>query len=258
MPSSGASSQLPRCQKSRRRRRRKAARAANKNSASRQADLATPAARSANRNSARWRATQPRSAANDRPEMRSTSVEHPHSFTSSPLTQLPILTANQNSGYASRQDHSEIWGLYKPAQTHPRQDLTATHSRDNISGFGLSSPALQQPSIKAFSGLPASRMTSPHRKAGEAARERPGIVYPLLPRAVRPDMRLLIDAALPEAAALDRRSRPPTVLDVGETNLSENHQAQGPRFARRQSRKRSRNRSTWVYRPSKCSPPRGH
>ena len=122
MPSSGASSQPPRRQKSRRR-RRKAALAANQNSASRQADLTTPAVRSANRNSARWRATQPRSAANDRPEMRSTPVEHPHSFTSSPLPQLPIPTANQNSGSASHQDHSEIWGLYKPAQTDPRRTL---------------------------------------------------------------------------------------------------------------------------------------
>ena len=185
-------------------------------------------------------------------------MEHPHSFTSSPLTQLPIPTARQNSGSASRQDHSEIWGLYKPAQTHPRQDLTATHSKDNISGFGLSSLALQQPSTKPFSGLPARRMTSPHREAGEAARERPGIVYPLLPRAARPDTRLLIDAALPEADALDRRSRPPTVLDVGETSLPENHQPQGLSFARRQSRKRRRNRSTGVYRPSKRSSPRGH
>ena len=258
MPSSGASSQPPRRQKSRRRRRRKAARAANKNSASRQADLATPSAWSANRNSAHWRATQPRSASNDRPEMRSTSVEHPHSFTSSPLTQLPIPTANQNSGSASRQDHSEIWGLYKPAQTHPRQDLTATHSRDNISGFGLSSPALQQPSTKPFSGLPARRMTSPHREAGEADRERPGIVYPLLPRAALPDTRLLIDAALPKAAALDRRSRPPTVLDIGETRLLENPQPQGPRLAMSQTRKRRRNHSTGVNRPSKCLPPRGH
>ena len=66
-------------------------------------------------------------------------------------------------------------------------------------------------------------MTSPHREAGEAVRERPGIVYPLLPRAARPDTRLLIDAALPEAAALDRRSRPSTVLDIGETSLPENH-----------------------------------
>ena len=97
MPSSGAPSQPPRRLRSRRRRRRKAARLANRNSASRQADLTTPPTRPANENSARWassRATQPRSAANDLPEMKSTPVEHPHSFTSSPLSQLPIPTAN--------------------------------------------------------------------------------------------------------------------------------------------------------------------
>ena len=257
IPSSGASSQPPRRQKSRRRRRRRAASAAIQNSASRQADLATPAVQSANRNSARRRATQPRSAANDRPEMRSTSVEHPHSFTSSPLPQLPIPTANQNSGSASRQDHSEIWGLYKPAQTNPRQDLTATHSRVNISGFGLSSPALQQPSTKPFSGLPSRpHLNSPYREAREAERESPGIVYPLLPRATRPDTRLMIEAALPEAAALDRRSRPPTVLEITESRLKEDSQPPGPR--RSQSRKRRHNRSTGVYKPSKHSPPRGH
>ena len=201
---------------------------------------------------------RPRSAANDRPEMRSTPVEHPHSFTSSPLTQLPIPTANLNSEPTSRRDHSEIWGLYKPAQTDPRQDLTATHSRDNISGFGVSAPAFQQPSTKPFSGLPSRHlMTSPHKEAGEAAKERPGIMYPLLPRAARPDTRLTIDAALPESAALDRRSRPPMVLDIREAALQENHQPRGPRLARRQSHKRRRNRSTELYRPSKRLPPRG-
>ena len=123
MPPSGAPSQPPRCLRSRRKRRRKAARSANRNSASHQADLATPPTRPANENSARWassRATRPRSAANDLPGMESTPVKHPHSFTSSPLAQLPIPTANQNSRSSSRQDHSEIWGLYKPAQTDPR------------------------------------------------------------------------------------------------------------------------------------------
>ena len=47
-------------------------------------------------------------------------------------------------------------------------------------------------------------MTSPTREAGEATRERPGVVYPLLPRAQRRDTRVVIEAALPEAAALDR------------------------------------------------------
>ena len=245
--------------KSRRRRRRKAARSANRNSASRQADLATPPTRSANENSAHWRATQPRSATNDLPGMRSTPVEHPHSFTSSPLTQLPIPTANQNSRSSSHQDHSVIWGLYKPAQTDSRQDLTATHARDNISGFGLSSPAPQQPPTKPFSGSPARHsMTDPYREARNAEGEKPGIIYPLLPHASRPDTRLQIDAALPKAAALDRRTRPPTVLDIVESRLPENHQPQEPRLARRQSRKRRSNRSMGVYRPSKRSPLRGH
>ena len=232
MPSSGVSAQPPRRQKSRRRRGRKAARSANHNSASRQADLATPAERTANENLARWRATQPRPAANDLPEMKSTPVEHPHSFTSSLLTQPPISAANQNTGISSRRDHSEIWGLYKLAQTDPRQDLTATHSRVNTSGFGLSSPALQQPSTKPFSGLPSRpQLTSTYREVGEAERERPGIVYPLLPRAARPDTRLMIDTALPEAAALYRRSRPPTVLEITESRLKEDSQPPGPRRA---------------------------
>ena len=115
--------------------------------------------------------------------------------------------AKQNSGHASRQDHSEIWGLYKPAQTNPRQDLTATLTRDNISGFGLSSPAPQQPPTKPFSGSPARHlMIDPYREARDAEGERPGIIYLLLPRAARPDTQLQIDAALPEAAALDCRT----------------------------------------------------
>ena len=181
-------------------------------------------------------------------------MKHPHSFTSSPLSQLPIPPANQNAGRTSRRDHSEIWGLYKSAQTDPRQDLTATQPRVNSSGVGLSSPALQQPSTKPFSGLPSRQlMTSPHREAGEAARERPGIVYPLLPRATCPDTRLMIDAdALPESAALDRQSKPPTVLDIGKIALQENHQ---PSLSKRQPRKRRRNRSAGVYWPSKRSPP---
>ena len=58
-----------------------------------------------------------------------------------------------------------------------------------------------------------------------------GIIYPLLPRAARPDMRLQIDAVLPEAAALDRQTRTPTVLEIVEFRLQEDHQPQGPRLA---------------------------
>ena len=57
-------------------------------------------------------------------------------------------------------------------------------------------------------------MTCPTREAGEVIRERPGVVYPLLPCAQRPDTRVVIEAALPEAAALDRQAQPPTVLEI--------------------------------------------
>ena len=262
MPPSGAPTQPPRRLRSQRRRRRKAARSANRNSASCQADLATPPTQTANENAARWAssiATWPRSAANDLPGIKSTPVKHPYRFTSSPLSQPPIPAANQNSERSSRQDRSEIWGLYKPGQTDPRQDLTATRYRENISGSGLSSPALQQPPTKPFSGSPARQSTTdPYREAREAERERPGIIYPLLPRAARPDTRLQIDAALPEAAALDRRTRPSTVLDIAEPRQMEEYQPQGSHLHRRQSRKRRRNHSMGVYRPSKHSPPRGH
>ena len=150
--SPGAPSTQPRRQKSRRRRRRKAARPANHNSASRQAYHVTPDERSANHNSAPQRSTQPRS--NDLPETKSTPVEHPHSFHSSRLSQPPIPATNQNSGFPTCQDHSEFWGLYKPAKSDPREDLTATLTRDNISGFGLSSPALKQPLLIDDPGHP--------------------------------------------------------------------------------------------------------
>ena len=200
--------------------------------------------------------TRPRSEANDRPEMRSTPVKHPFSFTSSPLSQPPISAANQNGERASCQDHSENLGFYKPAPTDPRQDLTVTQPRANNSGFGLSSPAPKQPYTKPFSGLPSRpKVTSPYREAGGTFGGRPGIVYPLLPCATHLDTKLVIDAAaLPESAALGRQSRPPTVLDLEETREKEN---QPPSQSRCQPHKRRRNRSTGVYRPPKRSPPRG-
>ena len=100
-------------------------------------------------------------------------------------------------------------------------------------------------------------MTIPTREAGDAGRERPGIVYPLLPRAARPDTRVVIEAALPEATALDRRAQPPTVLEIGDTSLPQQASSPIRRPSRRQSRKRRCNRSTGVYRPPKRSPPHG-
>ena len=184
--------------------------------------------------------------------MRSTTVEHPQILLRPQHSQFPNLRANENAQRRSRLDHPEIRGVYKPARNDPRQDLTATRTRENISGSGLSSPALQQPPTKPFSGSPARHsMTDPYIEAREAEGERPGIIYLLLPSAARPDTRLQIDAALPEAAALDRRTRPPTVLDIAEPRLTEECQPQGPRLHRRHSRKRRCNRSTGVCRPPK-------
>ena len=263
-PPSEAHPKLPGRSQRRRRRKKKAAAVANENAAPRAADLMTPPTRLTNSNSARWKASQPGLTANQLPARlpgtRSTSVEHLQSFTSSPVTQHPLSATNENADRTYRRDHPEQRGVYKPARIDPSQDLTATRLRDNISGFGLSSPALQQPPTKPFSGLPSRpNLTSPYREEREAGRERPGIIYPLLPRAARPDTRLQIDATLPEATALDRRDRPPTVVDIPEARrttencLPEPSQPRGSRSPRRQSRKRPRNRSSGVYQPKKRS-----
>ena len=141
-------------------------------------------------------------------------MKHHQSFTSSQMTQHPLSATYRNPDRSFCLDHPERRGVFKPAWIDPRQDLTATRLRDNISGSGLSSPALQQPSTQAFSRSPSRQlMTDPQREAREAGRPSPGIIYPL-PSAARPDTRLTIDAALPEAAVLDRRDRPPTVVDI--------------------------------------------
>ena len=128
----------------------------------------------------------------------------------------------------------------------------------NNSGSDFSPPSLLQPCTKPFSGLPSRRsMTSPTREAEEATRESPGIIYPLLPRAHRPDTQVVIEAALPEAVALDRQAQPPTVLEIGDTNLPPQVSSPKRRPSQRQSRKRRHNRSTGVYRPPKRSPPHG-
>ena len=61
--------------------------------------------------------------------MRSTPVEHSQSFTSPSLTQPPISAANQNAGISSRRGHSEIWGLYKLAQSDPRHICIQKHKQ---------------------------------------------------------------------------------------------------------------------------------
>ena len=245
--SSGAPLALPHPKMSRRRRNR---RSANENSVPCSAAPVTPDERWANRNSASQRATQHQSAASEPTPMMSTPVYKGQSFYSSHLTQPPVPAANRNSAFQFCLDHCRFPGLYKPAFPDPSQDSTANPSRVNNSGSDLSSPSLLQPCTKPFSGRPAGpQMTCPTGEAGEAIRERPGIVYPLLLRAQHPDTRVAIKAALPEAAALGRQAQPPAVVEIGNTSLP--HRASSPRrrTSRRPSQKRRRNRSTGVYRP---------
>ena len=175
-PGAPLASPLPK--KSRRRRRRNR-RSANQNSAPHSAAPVTPDERLANRNSASQSATQPQSAANDPSQMKSTPVYQHPSFHSSHLSQPHFPAANGNSAFQFGLDRCRFPGLYKLAHPDPRQDLTATLTRVNNSGSGFSSPSLLQPCTKPFSGLRSrQQMTCPTREAGEAARERPGVVYP--------------------------------------------------------------------------------
>ena len=253
--SSGAPLALPHPKKSRRRRRRRNRRSANENSAPRSAAPVTPEECWANRNSASQRAIQRQSAASDPTQMKSTPVYKGQSIHSSHLTQPPVPATNRNAAFQFGLDRCRFPGLYKPALPDPSQGLTATPSRVNNSGSGFYSPSLLQPCTKPFSGLPArQQMTWPTREAGEAIRERPGVVFPLQPRAQCPHTRFVIEATLPEAAALDRRAKLPTVVEIGDTSLPQQASSPRRRASRRQSCKRRRNRSTDVYRPSKRSP----
>ena len=193
------------------------------------------------------------------PQMKSTPVYQDQSIHSSHLTQPPVPATNRNSAFPFGLEHCEFPGLYKPALPDLRQDLNTTPIRVNNSGSGFSSPSLLQPCTKPFSGQPArSQMTCPKREAGEAIRERPGIVYPLLPRAQRPDTNVAIEAALPEASAVGRQAQPPTVVDIGSTSQPQPAPSIRRRASWKPSRKRHRNRATGVFQLPKRSPPHGH
>ena len=166
--------------------------------------------------------------------------------------------ANDNSPFQIGLEFSRIPGLYKPAVPDQQQDTHAKTFRANSSGSGTSSPPSLLPYAKPFSGRPAgSSMTSPTREAGETLRSGFGIVYPLQPRAHRPDTRVIVDATLPEPVASQHQELPPTVVEIEDISQSQPPPVQ-KRAARKPSRKRLRNRSTGVYRPSKRSPPQGH
>ena len=257
--SSGAPLALPHPRKSRRRRRRRNRSSANENSAPRSATPVTPDERWANDNSASQRATQHQPEASDPTQMKSAPVYKDQSIHSFHLTQPPIPVTNRNSAFPFGLERCEFPGLYKPALPDLRQFLNTTPIRVNNSGSGFSSPSLLQRCTKPFSGRPARpHMTCPKREAGEAIRERPGIVYPLLPRSQRPDTSVAIEAALPEAAAVGRQAQPSTVVDIGSTSQPQPAPSNRRRTSQRPSRKRRRNRSMGVFRPPKRSPPHEH
>ena len=219
----------------------------------------TPDERWANQNSVFQRATQHQPEASDPTPMKSATVYKGQSIHSLCPTQLPISATNRNSAFSFGLERCEFPGLYKPALPDLKQDLTAGTLRVNNSGSSLSSPSHLHPSTKPFSGRPARPyMTCPTREAGGALRERPGIVYTLLPRAQRPDTSVAIEAALPEAAAVGRQALLPTVVDIGTTSQPQPAPPTRRHASRKPSRKRRRNRSTGVFRPPKRSPPQGH
>ena len=168
-------------------------------------------------------------------------------------------TDNENSPFKLGLESSKIPGLYKTAIPDQQQDTPARTSRVKNSGSGISSPPYLLPYTKPFSGRTAgSSMTSPKQEAGEALRSRSGIVYPLLPRAHRPDTSVTVDTALPEPAAFQRQDLPPTVVEIGSPSQPQTPPASRRRASRKPSRKCRRNLSTAVFRPAKRSSSRGH
>ena len=195
-------------------------------------------------------ATQPQPEDSDPTSTRRTAVYPPSRIVGEP-------PANENSPFQLGLELSRIPGLYKPAVPDQQQDTPARTFRVKNSGSGISSPPYLLPYSQPFSGRPAgSQMTGPTREAGEALRSRSGIVYPLLPRAHRPDTSVTVDAAF------QRQDLPPTVVDIGSPSQPQTPPASRQRAPRKNSRKRRRKRNrtrpTALYRETKRSPPRGH
>ena len=239
--------------KRRMRRRRQARRAANRNTENSSAAPLTQDARWTNQRAAvPAGATQPQPDNSTPTSARRTAVYPPSRIVGDSL-------ANENSPFQIGLESSRIPGLYKPAVPDQQQDTQAGTLRVKNSGSGTSSSPYLLPYTKPFSGRPSgSFMTGPTREAGEALRSGSGIVYPLLPRAHRPDTSVTVDAALPEPAAFQRQDQPPTVMETGSPIQPQTPPAARRSASKKPSRKCRRNRSTAVFRPAKLSPPRGH
>ena len=243
--------------------------ATNQNSPSQEAGRETQPGSTTNHNS------PPREAGNQPGISRSTGsamrtpVEYPLTFLHPQHPQHPRLTANQNSGCQFDPDHSESGRLFKPARSSIQQDSALRSRRDSFCESGLSSPALQRSHQDSFSGSPVGHLsrnislTDPKREERITGGLRPGLVLPH-PRAACPDTRIELDAAPPEAAAVSRAERPPTVVDIPETgqlettHRPESSHKRGSSSPKHRSRKRSRNCSSALYQPKKCPPHRGH
>ena len=171
-------------------------------------------------------------------------VKHPLTTQRPQNPQPPSPAANHNLSRNYLQDHSESRQVYKPARPSIQQDSTTRSRRDYFSGSGLSSPALQRSHRDSFSGSPSGQLTKkiqltdPLREARIAGGWRPGPVQSHS-RTAHPDVRLDIDAALPEAAAVSRAERPPVVLEIPESEQleparrSESPRSRGSRSPRR-------------------------
>ena len=150
-----------------------------------------------------------------------------------PVTLEGRPSTNDNSSLQFDQELGEsaglLPGLFKPAVPDPQHHTWTSSFIANSLDQGPPSPA----------------RTS--EASSSSSRSRTGIVYPLQPRQRRPDVCIMVEASLPEPAALHRLELRPT--REAPTGLSRSH--------RRLSRKRRRNRSSAIYRPAKRSPPRG-
>ena len=211
------------------RRRRQAQRAANRNSGIIPAAPLTQDARWANQRAAGHAgATQTQPEGSDPTSTRRMAVYPPCRIVGNSGT-------NENSPFQIGLESSRNLGLYKLTIPDTQQDTQAGTLRVKNSGSGTSSPPYLLP------------------RAGTA-----GIVYPLMPRAHRPDTSVTVDAALPEPVAFQRQIQPPTVVEIGSSVPRQTSLTPRRRAPRKPSRKRRLNRSTAVFRPVKRSPPRGH
>ena len=152
-----------------------------------------------------------------------------------PVTLEGRLSANDNSTFQFDLELGESTGLrpglYKPTDPDP-QHHTWTYTSAATSAKPGPPP-------------PTRNLAATSAGIGNGA----GIIYPLQPRSLQPDVCIQVEATLPEPATLRRPDLQQQPTREAPTSLS--------RPSRRHCRKRRRNRSTAIYRPAKRSPPRG-